>query len=107
MKLQFKRYFLSGLVTIIPLGITWWVLSFIFRQLVQAGLPLVRLLSRNISDEAPGLSRWLLMPCFDNLLAATIVVVAIYLRGWATNRVLGLQAVHVMDRLIDRVPLAK
>ena len=107
MKLQFKRYFFSGLVTIIPLGITWWVLSFIFRQLVQAGLPLVHLLSRNISDEAPGLSRLLLMPWFDNLLAATIVVVAIYLLGWATNRVLGLQALHAMDRLIARVPLAK
>ena len=107
MKLQFKRYFFSGLVTIIPLGITWWVLSFIFRQLVQTGLPLVRLLSRNISDEAPGLSRLLLMPWFDNLLAATLVVVAIYLLGWATNRVLGVQALHAMDRLIDRVPLAK
>ena len=107
MKLQFKRYFLSGLVTIIPLGITWWVLSFIFRQLVQTGQPLVRLLSRNISDEAPGLSRLLLMPWFDNLLAATLVVVAIYLLGWATNRVLGVQALHAMDRLIARVPLAK
>jgi len=107
MKLQFKKYFISGLVTIIPLGITWWVLSFIFRQLVQTGLPLVRLISRNISDEAPGLARLLLKPWFDNLLAATIVVIAIYLLGWATNRVLGGQILNAMDRLIDRLPLAK
>lgn len=107
MKLQFKKYFISGLVTIIPLGITWWVLSFIFRQLVQAGLPLVNLLSRNISDEAPGLARLLLQPWFDNLLAASIVVIAIYLLGWAANRVLGAQFLHAVDRLIERLPLAK
>ena len=107
MKLQFKKYFISGLVTIIPLGITWWVLSFIYRQLVQAGLPLVRLLSRNISDEAPSLASLLLKPWFDNLLAATIVVIAIYLLGWATNRVLGDQVLNAMDRFIDRLPLAK
>jgi len=107
MKLQFKKYFISGLVTIIPLGITWWVLSFIFRQLVQTGLPLVRLLSRNISDEAPSLASLLLKPWFDNLLAATIVVIAIYLLGWATNRVLGDQVLNAMDRFIDRLPLAK
>lgn len=107
MKLQFKKYFISGLVTIIPLGITWWVLSFIFRKLVQTGLPLVRLLSRNISDEAPGLASLLVKPWFDNLLAATIVVIAIYLLGWATNRVLGGQVLNAMDRLINRLPLAK
>ena len=107
MKRQFKRYFISGLVTIIPLGITWWVLSFIFRQLVQTGLPLVLLLSRNISEDTPGLARLLTMPWFNNLLAAVIVVIAIYLLGWAANRVLGVQVLHAMDRLIDRLPLAK
>ena len=107
MRLHFKRYFISGLVTIIPLGITWWVLSFIFRQLVQAGLPLVHLLSRNISDESPGLARLLLQPWFDNLLAAAIVVITIYLLGWAANRVFGAQVLHAVDRLIARLPLAK
>jgi uncharacterized membrane protein len=107
MKLHFKRYFVSGLLTIIPLVITWWLLSLLFRQLVKFGLPLIQLISRNISDEAPGLARLLLKSWFDNLLAALIVMIGIYLLGWATNRVVGKQILSGMDRLIARLPLAK
>jgi uncharacterized membrane protein len=107
MKLNFKRYFVSGLVTIIPLGITWWLLSLLFQQLVSLGLPLVRLLSQNIRSDVPDLARLLLKPWFDDLLAALLVVVAIYLLGWATNRVIGGQIINVMDRIIERLPLAK
>ncbi len=107
MNLNFKRYFFSGLITVIPLGITWWLLSFLFRQLVTLGLPLVQLLSESISVEAPGLAQLLVEPWFDNLFAALLVVFAIYLLGWATNRVIGVQILNVMDRIIERLPLAK
>lgn len=107
MNLHFKRYFASGLVTVIPLGITWWLLNLLFQQLVKLGLPLVLLLSQNLRGEMPELASLLLEPWFDNLLAALLVIVAIYLLGWAANRVIGKQALHVMDRFIERLPLAK
>lgn len=107
MNLHFKRNFVSGLVTIIPLGITWWLLNFLFQQLVKLGLPLVQLVSQRLKGEMPELASLLLEPWFDNLLAALFVVVAIYLLGWAANRVIGKQALYVMDRFIERLPLAK
>ncbi len=91
MNLHFKKYFVRGLVTIIPLGVTWWILSFLFRKLVQFGLPFIQVISSNISDETPVLAKLLLMPWFDNLLAAAIVVIGMYLLGWATTRVVGVQ----------------
>lgn len=107
MNLHFKRYFVSGLVTVIPLGITWWLLSWMFQVLVKLGLPLVQLLAQNLRGDMPELASLLLEPWFDNLLAALLVIVALYLLGWAANRVLGKQVLHVMDRFIERLPLAK
>ena len=107
MNLHFKKYFVRGLLTIIPLGVTWWILSFLFGKLVQFGLPFIEILSRNINEETPGLSKLLLMPWFDNLLAAAIVVAGIYLLGWATTRVVGVQLLSFLDRIIEKLPLAK
>jgi len=107
MNLHFKKYFVRGLLTIIPLGVTWWILSFLFGKLVQFGLPFIEILSRNINEETPGLSKLLLMPWFDNLLAAAIVVAGIYLLGWGTTRVVGVQLLNFLDRTIEKLPLAK
>lgn len=107
MNLHFKKYFVRGLVTIIPLGVTWWILSFLFRKLVQFGLPFIQVISSNISDETPVLAKLLLMPWFDNLLAAAIVVIGMYLLGWATTRVVGVQLLNFLDRIIEKLPLAK
>ena len=107
MNLHFKKFFVRGLVTIIPLGVTWWILSFLLRKLVQLGLPLIQILSRNISEETPGLAKLLLLPWFDNFLAAAIVVTGIYVLGWATSRVVGGQVLNLMDLIIEKLPLAK
>lgn len=107
MNLHFKKFFVRGLVTIIPLGVTWWILSFLLRKLVQLGLPLIQILSRNISEETPGLAKLLLLPWFDNFLAAAIVVIGIYVLGWATSRVVGVQLLNLMDKIIEKLPLAK
>lgn len=107
MDLHFKKYLVRGLVTIIPLGVTWWILGFLFRKLVQFGLPLIQVLSRNISEESPVLAKLLLMPWFDELLAALLVVTGMYCLGWATSRVLGVQLLNFLDRTIEKLPLAK
>jgi uncharacterized membrane protein len=39
---QFGRYILSGILTVIPLWITWIVFDFVFRQFSHLGMPWVR-----------------------------------------------------------------
>jgi uncharacterized membrane protein len=107
MDLHFKKYLVRGLVTIIPLGVTWWILGFLFRKLVQIGRPFIQILSRNISEETPGFAKLLLMPWFDNLLAAALVVTGIYCLGWAASRVMGVHLLKFLDRTIEKLPLAK
>ena len=57
--LNFKRNFISGVITIIPLGITWWLFDFIFYQLSKVGKPVVNDVSLEFRDDVPILSRLL------------------------------------------------
>ena len=105
--MNFKRYFVSGLLAIVPLGITWWLLSFLFAQLVSFGRPLVHFVARHIDEVLPALGKLLLQPWVNNLLAALLVLVAIYLLGWGANRVVGRQLFAALDQLAERLPLVK
>ena len=89
--LNFKRNFISGLLTLVPLGITWLLLDFVFRQLSKMGKPLVRALYTDIRDDAPELAKLVIQPWFDDLLAVVLIVLAIYGLGWLTNRLVGRQ----------------
>jgi len=104
---NFKRNFISGLLTLIPLGITWLLLDFVFRQLSKMGKPLVRALYIDIRDDAPGLAKVLAQPWFDDLLAVVVVVLAIYGLGWLTNQVVGRQILKAFEALLARLPLIK
>jgi uncharacterized membrane protein len=103
--LNFKRNIITGLVTIIPLWITWLLLDFIFSQLSKFGKPVVNTFSKDISDNAPALARLLQQPWFIDVLAVTLVVAAIYLLGLIANRVIGRRLIHAVEGLFTRLPL--
>ncbi len=105
--LNFKRNFISGLLTLIPLGITWLLLDFVFRQLSKMGKPLVRALYTDIRDDAPELAKLVIQPWFDDLLAVVLIVLAIYGLGWLTNRVVGRQILKAFEAVVDRLPIVK
>jgi uncharacterized membrane protein len=103
--LRAKRYLISGIVTVIPLWVTWLVLAFTFRQLSKFGKPLVLTISTNIQDGAPRFSRLLLQPGFLELVAFLIVIIGLYVLGWMVNRMVGKQLLNFFEKLVDRLPL--
>ena len=105
--MHFKRYLISGLLAVIPLGITWLLFDFIFNQLARFGLPLVRVIARDIRDDAPDIAKLLLELWFQELLAVLIVLLGLYLLGWVTNKVIGRRIFSALERLVDRLPLVK
>ena len=105
--LSFKRNFITGMVTIIPLWITWLLFDFIFSQLSKFGKPFVNTFSRDISENAPAISRLLLQPWFIDVLAVIVVVAALYLLGLVANRVIGRRLIHAAEGLFTRLPLVQ
>ncbi len=103
--MHIRRYIISGLLTVVPLWVTWLLFNFVFRQLTKFGMPWARALSSNIEQDTPNLARWLLEPWFQNVLAALLVLLALYGLGWAVSRVVGRRVLHAFEGLVNRLPI--
>lgn len=104
---RIQRYLLAGVLTIIPLWITWIVLSFLFRQLSALGGPWVKAVAGTLARTSPNLTEVLLHPWLQPILAAILILIGLYVLGWITTRVIGRQLVHFVESLIDRIPLVE
>lgn len=105
--LHVGRYILSGILTVIPLWVTWLVFDFVFRQLSKFGMPWIRLLSNWLEAQLPGSGQWLSQPWIDDFLAVMITLAGLYVLGWSVNRVLGRRILGLMEAVLDRVPLVQ
>lgn len=105
--MHFGRYVVTGVLTVLPLWVSWLVFDFVFGLLSQFGTPWVRLLAATLQPRMPTVAGWLTHPWVDETLAAAFTAIALYLLGWATTRVIGRQVVAALERLIERIPLFK
>ena len=103
----FRKNLTSGFVTLIPLGVTWFLLDFIFTKLSNIGRPLVAAVSADIRDDAPEVSLFIRQPWFDDVIAVIIVIFGIYCLGWFTNRVIGKRLFSAFEWLLGRLPIVK
>jgi uncharacterized membrane protein len=104
--LYVQRYLLTGLLTFIPIWLTWVVFKSIFSLLSQVNLPWISALFDALAAVFPGtLGRlnqgWLISP-----LAFVVTLVTLYAMGFAANRVLGRRMLGAFERVIDRIPIA-
>lgn len=105
--LHVKRYLLTGLLTILPLWVTWLVFSFVFGLLADLGTPLVGALLNGIGLVAPHLAQVLGTKWMLSILALLITVVGLYGLGWIAHRVIGRRVLDAFDTLLERIPLVQ
>jgi uncharacterized membrane protein len=111
---DFRKNFLAGLFVLIPIAFTAWVMHAIFSWLSDLGQPIVASAISSMSV-APGsivdiervhrVQR--ILEVFKDILSFIVVIIAIYLLGWATTKVVGKRMLGGFDQLINRIPLAK
>lgn len=100
--LHAQRYLLTGLLTIIPLWLTWIVFKWIFALLSEVNLPWITALVNAYPDTLGHLRQdWLL-----SLVAFVITVVLLYVIGFAASRVLGQRVLALFERFIEHIPIA-
>ncbi|MFA5529133.1 MAG: DUF502 domain-containing protein [Thiohalomonadaceae bacterium] len=100
-----QRNLLAGVLTLIPLLITWFVFTFVLRQLSAMGSPGVRVLARALEPYAPGATDLLLHPWFAALVAIVVTLGGLYLLGWAATHVIGGRLIAMFDAMMHRIPL--
>ena len=102
-----KRYLLTGLLTFIPLWVTWLVFKFILGMLAGIGAPLVAGLLGTLALVAPRTAESLNMEWLNFILALVITLVGLYLLGFIANRVIGQRFLNGFDGLLARIPIVQ
>jgi uncharacterized membrane protein len=102
---RLQRLFLTGLLTLLPLWLTWVVLKFVFALLSDLSRPWVGLVSGRIAARNPAW-QWVADPWVQTAMALLATVAVILAVGWLARRVVGQQALRWFEAIIGRVPLA-
>jgi uncharacterized membrane protein len=104
--LYVQRYLISGLLTFIPIWLTWAVFKFIFSLLSQVNLPWVAAIFSALAGEFPETIGSLNQGWLVSIFAFVVTVVALYITGWAASHVFGRRLIAIFEGLIERIPLA-
>ena len=105
--LRLKRYLLTGLLTFIPLWVTWLVFKFVLGVLAGIGAPMVAALLSTLALVAPRAAESLKMEWLTYIVALLITLVSLYLLGFVANRVIGQRFLGAFDALLARIPLVQ
>ncbi|MFC3813965.1 DUF502 domain-containing protein [Lysobacter sp. GCM10012299] len=101
-----QRLFLTGLLTLLPIWLTWVVVKFVFVLLSDMSAPLITPVLQNLATTSPQTLSWLAEPWVRTVLAMLATVAVILFSGVMARRVFGQRMLRWFEALIDRIPLA-
>ena len=104
--LYIQRYLITGLLTFIPIWLTWAVFKFIFSLLSQVNLPWVAAIFSALAGAFPETVGRLNQGWLVSIFAFVVTVVALYVTGWAASHVFGKRLIAIFEAFIQRIPLA-
>ena len=102
----FKKTLLTGLLTLLPIWLTWVVVKFVFVLLSDLSKPWVQPLSQRIAEGNPPLLGWFADDWVQTTIAMIATLLVILLVGWLARRVIGQRLLGWFEALVARVPLA-
>jgi uncharacterized membrane protein len=105
--LHFKRYLITGLLTFIPLWVTWQVFKFVLGFLAGIGAPLVEALIGALALVAPRMADALNTQSLTFIIALLLTLGALYALGFIATRVIGQRFLNAFDGLLARIPLVQ
>ena len=101
-----QKLFITGLLTLLPIWLTWVVIKFVFVLLSDISKPWVGPLSHRIAATFPQSLGWFNGLWVQNTIAMVATLFVILAVGALTRRVVGQRLLRWFEALIARVPLA-
>lgn len=103
--LHLQRYLITGILTVVPLWITYIVFRFIASLLSEFGSPLIGALFAWLGAQFPRLQTLFGEVWLINGIGFATTLVILYLIGLVANRVLGQRLLAALDGFMERIPL--
>jgi uncharacterized membrane protein len=101
-----KKLFLTGLLTLLPIWLTWVVVKFVFVLLSDTSRPLIGPLLAGAAASNPRTFGWLAEPWVITAFALLATLFVILLSGVMARWVIGQTLLGWFEGLIKRIPLA-
>jgi uncharacterized membrane protein len=100
-----RRNLLAGMVTVIPIMVTFFVFSFFLNLLSGIGRPKVIILANAVRPLSPDLARWILdVPWLSSSLAILLTLLMLYGLGWAVTHLVGRRMLARAEDWLKRIP---
>lgn len=104
---KLQKYFLTGLLTLLPIWLVWIVFKFVFALLSGLSTPIIAPLMAGIATSDPAMFGWLADSWVQTAIALAATVGFITVVGLMARRVVGQRLLAFVEVLIARIPLAK
>lgn len=101
------RHIITGVLTVIPLFVTVWIVWFVVDFLIWLGRPGTFALSGMLRPTSPETADLLLETWFQSALALFIALVFLFILGRIANAVVGRRVLRSFDKIVEGVPLAR
>lgn len=101
------RHIITGVLTVIPLFVTVWIVWFVVDLLIWLGRPGTFALSGMLRPTYPEVADILLETWFQSALALLIALLFLFILGRVANAVVGRRVLQSFDRVVESVPLAR
>ena len=104
---RLRAYFLTGLLTLLPIWLVWIVFKFVLTLLSDMSKPWVGPISSTLASAHPRWLGWLDSPWTQSAIAMVWTVAFIIIVGALARRVVGQRMLAWVEQGINRIPLAK
>ena len=96
---------IAGVLTVLPILVVIWIVSFLLALLSSAGAPVVGAITDSIDAQYPAMTPILTNGLFRGAVAVFIVLLLLYLVGAVASRMIGIKVINFVEALINRIPL--
>jgi len=105
--LSARGYILTGIITFIPIWLTFFVFEFLFTTLSDFGSPMVNKISSGLRKTYPEFANILEHEWFVKIAAVLLVFLGLYILGFLTTQVIGRKLLSLFDKLMARIPVVQ
>ena len=103
---KLQAYFLTGLLTLLPIWLVFIVFKFVFGLLSDLSSPIIEPISQHLAESNPMMFAWLDQAWAQTAIGIVFTVAFILCMGVFTRRVIGQRFISWIEAMISKVPLA-
>jgi len=105
--MQIQRNIVTGLLTAIPIIVTYLLFDFLLGALSSLGRPMIATIARLLQRVSPAFAEIFVHQIVQSVLGILLVLMLLYILGWAAKRVIGRRILGRVDKIMNRIPLVQ